>query len=224
MRTRKEACWALSNIAGGTAAQALLLADVLLPVVLLLADSGESETVKKEAEWVLQNIAKHGAGPLKPAVESGGIIPALLDLCGESAAAAGLLAVIVQHSGSWAALVEVAATRKELGLPPGPAPTAEELAAAEATLAWRETLLRSSQVVEVATGRAGRVVLPDHKHSRVKVAYADTAEQSGWLRMDGLRPPTAEEAAATDAACDAVRFQPRLQPRLCNVPSAVDRS
>eukprot|EP00043_Microstomoeca_roanoka_P020072 m.236453 g.236453 ORF g.236453 m.236453 type:complete len:580 (-) comp17098_c5_seq1:667-2406(-) len=57
----KEACWALSNITAGTAAQIQAVLDAeLLPAVVAQANSDNARVVK-EAIWVLSNITSGGS-------------------------------------------------------------------------------------------------------------------------------------------------------------------
>eukprot|EP01052_Picozoa_sp_SAG31_P025782 SAG31_NODE_2283_length_6016_cov_17.773872_1_plen_545_part_00 len=107
MKLRKESCWALSNVAGGTAAQVgqLQSADAILPVVNCLTNEAESLAVKKEALWVISNLTEYPAQQGLAAAVAAGCIPPVVALLGSNEQASAALVSIVQHSTEWAAMV-----------------------------------------------------------------------------------------------------------------------
>ena len=79
---RTEACWAVSNIAAGTASQvdALVTTPGMLPAVLAQASAAANMLVRKEAAWVLSNACSNGSASSIRTLVAAGALPIFSDL------------------------------------------------------------------------------------------------------------------------------------------------
>ena len=78
MQTRKEACWAMSNVAAGTPAQLDLLMNTPLPALVIERFAKDEFDVKKEAGWVVAN-AMHSYQS-EPGARAAAIVARLVEL------------------------------------------------------------------------------------------------------------------------------------------------
>lgn len=96
---RREACWAVSNVAAGTLAQisALMTVPGLVASVITVLKTGEWN-VRKEAAWVVSNITTTGAPAHAAQLVSAGVIDALVDSLASNDAR--MLCVVLDAVGS----------------------------------------------------------------------------------------------------------------------------
>jgi len=76
---RKDACFALSNFAGGTGEQvaAVFSANCVPPLIAILMNANERESVQNEAVWALWNLTNAGTEQHIRQMGELGAIPAL---------------------------------------------------------------------------------------------------------------------------------------------------
>ena len=78
--------------------------------------------------------------------------------------------------------------------------------ASDDAVAWRKALATYALAVEVASGRAGRLAMDPDMDNEVSLIWVESLEQSGYIKVETLRPPTAEELAAAEV--DALAASP----------------
>ena len=94
-QTRKEVCWATSNIVAGTKEHVQHCIDCnLIPPLILSCQIQETIEVRREAGWALCNISKNGTSSQLDYIVGHGAIPPLIELlrCGDSQ----LVSIILQ--------------------------------------------------------------------------------------------------------------------------------